>query len=292
MGDIIFTCLHCGQQLAIEESAAGMEIDCPKCLKRVIIPGVSKETPAETIAETPAQAIAEVPTETLAEPSEQSPLSSDLKAETSADSDSGSRDYLAEPSVAPKPDKLIVADKRLFTLARWIVVIISLGMILSIIMAGIHLQKIRHLVANHVTYQDIQKTLRPNTAIPQSKRAKAVPEIKFSDTINKYYSGRNSRELLEWLEKVDPERRADFVDDLTAVIKEAEAQKAPDMRAVIAEYQRQKTLTPDFRATDVYSARPTVLALISFIAFLIGMLLAFFCLLLILLVAEKKTQSR
>jgi len=193
--------------------------------------------------------------------------------------------------VVTKPGKLIIADKRLFTLVRLIVAIISLGMIFSIIIAGIHLQKIRHLLANHVTYQDIQKTLQPAAATAQLQRPKLVPEIKFSDNIKKYYSGRNLRELLEWLEKIDPERRADFVANLTAVIKEAETQKAPDMRAVVAEYQRRKMLTPDFRATNVYSTRPTILALISFIAFLIGMLLAFFCLLLILLAAEKKTQS-
>jgi len=231
------------------------------------------------------------PPEALAEPLERRPPSNERKTRTSDDSDSGSRNHPAEAPVVTKPGKLIIADKRLFTLVRLIVAIISLGMIFSIIIAGIHLQKIRHLLANHVTYQDIQKTLQPAAATAQLQRPKLVPEIKFSDNIKKYYSGRNLRELLEWLEKIDPERRADFVANLTAVIKEAETQKAPDMRAVVAEYQRRKMLTPDFRATNVYSTRPTILALISFIAFLIGMLLAFFCLLLILLAAEKKTQS-
>lgn len=275
MSDIVFACLYCGQSLAVEDSAAGMKIECPKCHKQLVIPKVSTEY--SPVA--------------LAEPSERPPLSHERKAKTSDDYDSGSRDHSAEAPVAPKPGKLIVVDKRLFTLVRSIVVVISLGMIFSIIMAGIHLQKIRHLLANHVAYQDIQKALQPAATTAQSQRPKVVPEIKFSDNIRKYYPGRNARELLEWLEKIDPERRADFVANLTVVIKEAEAQKAPDMRAVIAEYQRQKRLMPDFRVTDVYSARLTILALISFVAFLIGMLLAFFCLLLILLAAEKKTQS-
>lgn len=273
MSDIVFACLHCGQPLAIEDNAAGMKIECPKCLKQLVIPEASTECPSNA----------------LAEPSERLPLSRERKTKTSDDSDSGSRDHSAKAPVAPKPGKLINADKRLFTFVRLIVVIISLGMIFSIIMAGIHLQKIRHLLANHVTYQDIQKAFQPAATTAQSQRLKSVPEIKFPDNIKKYYPGRNSRELLEWLEKTDPERRADFVANLTAVIREAENQKAPNMRAVITEYQRQKRLTPDFRATDVYSARPTILVLISFIAFLIGMLLAFFCLLLILLAAEKKT---
>ncbi|MBU1734147.1 MAG: hypothetical protein KJ692_02800 [Verrucomicrobia bacterium] len=274
MSDIVFACLHCGQSLAVEDSACGMTVECPKCLKQLVIPKASTECPPGA----------------LAEPSERPPLSRERKTKTPDDSCSGSRDHLAESPVAPKPGKLIIADKRLFTLVRLIVVIISLGMIFSIIMAGIHLQKIRHLLANHITYQDIQKAFQPAATTAQSQKPKLVTEIKFSDNIKKYYPGRNSRELLEWLEKTDPERRADFVANLAAVIKEAETQKAPDMRAVIAEYQRQKRLTPDFRATDVYSARPTILALISFVAFLIGMLLAFFCLLLILLAAEKKTQ--
>lgn len=276
MSDIVFTCLHCGQSLAVEDSAVGMQIECPQCLKQLVVPKSSTEYPPAA----------------LAEPSERPPLSRERKTMTSDDSDSGGRDRPAESPVAPKPGGRIVADKRFFTLVRWIFVGISLGMIFFVVVAGIHLQKIRHLLAHQVAYQEIQKALQPAAATAQSRSPKSVPEIKFSDNIKKYYPGRNARELLEWLEKIDPDKRADFVANLSAVIKDAETQKAPDMRAVIVEYQRQKRLAPDFRATDAYSARPTMLALISFAVFLIGMLLAFFCLLLILLAVEKRMLCR
>lgn len=274
MSDIVFTCLHCGQSLAVEDRACGITVACPECLKQIVVPTASTECPPCA----------------LDEPSKSAPLSNERNTQSLEDSRSVRREHPAQSSVTSTSGKPILADKRLFAILRWMVVGVSLGIIFSIIVAGMHLQKIRSLLANHISYQDIQKSLRPAATTAPLPDSKSAPEIKFPDSIKKYYSGRNSRELLEWLEKIDSGKRADFVANLAAVIKEAEAQKAPDMRAVVGEYQRQKKLTPDFRVTDAFSARPTILVLISFVVFLIGMLLAFFCLLLILLAAEKKAS--
>lgn len=36
--DIVFTCEHCKQELSVEEAAAGMEIECPSCGNRLVVP--------------------------------------------------------------------------------------------------------------------------------------------------------------------------------------------------------------------------------------------------------------
>ena len=37
--DIVFTCEKCNQELSVDESAAGMEIECPSCGQRLNVPG-------------------------------------------------------------------------------------------------------------------------------------------------------------------------------------------------------------------------------------------------------------
>ena len=37
--DVIFNCPKCDQELAVDSSGAGTEIDCPSCGERIVIPG-------------------------------------------------------------------------------------------------------------------------------------------------------------------------------------------------------------------------------------------------------------
>jgi DNA-directed RNA polymerase subunit RPC12/RpoP len=37
--DIIFVCTNCGQSLVVDESGAGVSVDCPKCGKPLCVPG-------------------------------------------------------------------------------------------------------------------------------------------------------------------------------------------------------------------------------------------------------------
>lgn len=36
--DIAFKCNHCGQELTVEEAAAGLEIECPSCNNKLMVP--------------------------------------------------------------------------------------------------------------------------------------------------------------------------------------------------------------------------------------------------------------
>jgi DNA-directed RNA polymerase subunit RPC12/RpoP len=36
--DIVFKCSHCDQELSVEDSAAGAEIECPSCNNRITVP--------------------------------------------------------------------------------------------------------------------------------------------------------------------------------------------------------------------------------------------------------------
>jgi DNA-directed RNA polymerase subunit RPC12/RpoP len=36
--DIVFKCSHCDQELSVEEAAAGLEIECPSCNNRLVVP--------------------------------------------------------------------------------------------------------------------------------------------------------------------------------------------------------------------------------------------------------------
>jgi DNA-directed RNA polymerase subunit RPC12/RpoP len=39
--DIVFKCSHCDQELSVDASAAGAEIDCPSCNNRITVPDVA-----------------------------------------------------------------------------------------------------------------------------------------------------------------------------------------------------------------------------------------------------------
>ena len=36
--DIVFACPHCGESLAVDRRAAGMEVTCPKCGGNITVP--------------------------------------------------------------------------------------------------------------------------------------------------------------------------------------------------------------------------------------------------------------
>jgi len=42
--DITFNCPHCDQELAVDQSGAGSQIDCPNCGESIIIPSTGKVT--------------------------------------------------------------------------------------------------------------------------------------------------------------------------------------------------------------------------------------------------------
>jgi len=43
--DIIFNCPHCEQELAVDSSGAGSEIQCPSCSKKIMIPAAPAPAP-------------------------------------------------------------------------------------------------------------------------------------------------------------------------------------------------------------------------------------------------------
>lgn len=43
--DVIFNCSHCDQELSVDSSAAGTEIECPTCNSRIVVPQPSAEPP-------------------------------------------------------------------------------------------------------------------------------------------------------------------------------------------------------------------------------------------------------
>src|SRR5882757_1742516 len=42
MADIKFQCPECWQRIAVDESAAGMQVDCPNCQSTLVIPRISE----------------------------------------------------------------------------------------------------------------------------------------------------------------------------------------------------------------------------------------------------------
>ena len=43
--DINFKCTHCGQDLTVDSSGAGVEIKCPACAKGIVVPPLSHSEP-------------------------------------------------------------------------------------------------------------------------------------------------------------------------------------------------------------------------------------------------------
>ena len=41
--DVIFKCRHCGQELEVDASGAGTEIECPSCRGKIVIPEVEAQ---------------------------------------------------------------------------------------------------------------------------------------------------------------------------------------------------------------------------------------------------------
>src|SRR5689334_18488905 len=59
--DIVFTCEHCKQELSVEEAAAGLEIECPSCGNRLVVPPAPPRPEALNPMATSAAARAEQP---------------------------------------------------------------------------------------------------------------------------------------------------------------------------------------------------------------------------------------
>ena len=69
--DIIFNCPNCDQELAVDQSGAGSQIECPNCSEQLTIPSSSKTTtgalppvpapPSPTLSAIAASAAAKVP---------------------------------------------------------------------------------------------------------------------------------------------------------------------------------------------------------------------------------------
>lgn len=48
--DIIFNCPKCDQELAVDSSGAGSEINCPTCGEKLVVPQTVSQVPGSTIA--------------------------------------------------------------------------------------------------------------------------------------------------------------------------------------------------------------------------------------------------
>jgi DNA-directed RNA polymerase subunit RPC12/RpoP len=59
--DIAFKCTHCGQELTVEEAAAGVEIECPTCGTKLAVPPAPPRTENLNPMATSAAARAEQP---------------------------------------------------------------------------------------------------------------------------------------------------------------------------------------------------------------------------------------
>jgi DNA-directed RNA polymerase subunit RPC12/RpoP len=49
--DIVFNCPHCDQELAVDNSGAGSEIQCPSCSEKIMIPAAATPAVSETVPE-------------------------------------------------------------------------------------------------------------------------------------------------------------------------------------------------------------------------------------------------
>ena len=47
--DIIFNCTKCGQELAVDSSGAGSELNCPTCGETITVPQTASHVPGSTI---------------------------------------------------------------------------------------------------------------------------------------------------------------------------------------------------------------------------------------------------
>lgn len=47
--DIIFNCPKCEQELAVDSTGAGSEINCPSCAEKIVIPAASRPGPAAVV---------------------------------------------------------------------------------------------------------------------------------------------------------------------------------------------------------------------------------------------------
>ena len=104
--DIVFNCPNCEQELAVDQSGAGTQIDCPACGKNITIPAAGKVTTGSLPPVTP--------------PPAPSPIASSAGAKVSLHLKVPVRDKPGEMLIdKPKPPLEVVqkgAGKRLRTL--------------------------------------------------------------------------------------------------------------------------------------------------------------------------------
>jgi DNA-directed RNA polymerase subunit RPC12/RpoP len=66
--DIIFECSNCGQELEVDESAAGSELQCPSCSADITVPDSSSKTKSDESSAGKAAIPAPTPTPQAKEP--------------------------------------------------------------------------------------------------------------------------------------------------------------------------------------------------------------------------------
>ena len=60
--DIVFNCPNCEQELAVDQSGAGTQINCPACNETITIPAATKATTGPLPAVTPPPPAGKIPT--------------------------------------------------------------------------------------------------------------------------------------------------------------------------------------------------------------------------------------
>ncbi|MHB0972008.1 MAG: hypothetical protein ACYC7A_21720 [Thermoanaerobaculia bacterium] len=93
-----------------------------------------------------------------------------------------------------------------------------------------------------VKYKDVQRVmLQKERAKNPEPDATRTSNVKVPKKFDKYFDGSdNRRVLIGWLEALEPSQRAEFLDELWAVIKWAEDEKPTAIVDAINEYQSLK----------------------------------------------------
>lgn len=141
-----------------------------------------------------------------------------------------------------------------------------------------------------VTLEQVQAALHPDDDKSPASLKEQLPDVTVPPAINEYLgSGKNQKVLLEWLEPLDTDQQADFLQNMSAVIGQAKAHKVEVVDA-INQYKTLKLQKLSTSGVDKYAEPVRKGALMLFMAIMMSMV-ALFSLVLVLLAIERNTRA-
>lgn len=181
-----------------------------------------------------------------------------------------------------------IEQKVIFNITRCMALVVIGLLFVSIILGVIFFFNVGK--ENQIAYADIEYALNPTSQSGSESIQEVVPQIEIPEKVEKYLGAQNKTFFLGWIRNLDPEKKQDFVDNLSEVISQTEIKSPDKMIDFINKYKELKLARFATDPYGKYTEKAMKAGAGIFILATIG-LVGLFSLILVLLAVERNTRK-